>query len=224
MAHPASARAAAINTKVFNFNFSVLWRKLDPLMTAANKITLGRILLVPLFVVQILLYVGGGEEKYRLGAIVCFALAAGADGLDGYIARRFNQRTELGAILDPLADKLLLVSAIIVLSLESHRRFEQIPFWLAAVVLTRESVLLAGMAVIHFTSGKFVARPRLAGKVATVLQVALVLWTLLKWPHAPLPWLTAGAGVFVVVSGLYYLGDFMRQYRSAEPLVPKSLP
>jgi len=178
---------------------------------------------VPFFVVLILLYVGGGQEKYRLGAILCFALAAGADGLDGYIARRFNQKTELGAILDPLADKLLLVSAIVVLSLESHGRFEQIPFWLVAVVVTRETVLLAGMAVIHFTAGKFLARPRLAGKVATVLQVAMVLWTLLKWPATALPFLTAGAGVFVVVSGLFYLCDFMRQFRNGGQWVRKSL-
>jgi CDP-diacylglycerol--glycerol-3-phosphate 3-phosphatidyltransferase len=192
-------------------------------MTVANKISIARILLVPLFVIQILLYVSGGEDRYRVGAVLCFALAAGADALDGYIARRFNQKTELGAILDPLADKLLLVSAVVMLSLGSHHRFAQIPLWLVAVVVTRETILLVGMAVIHFTSGKFVARPRLAGKLATVLQMALVLWTLLRWPASALPFLTAGSGLLVVLSGLYYLGDFMRQYRNGGELIRKSL-
>jgi CDP-diacylglycerol--glycerol-3-phosphate 3-phosphatidyltransferase len=224
VAQPASASAAAIHTKVFIFILLILWSKLILTMTAANKITIARILLVPLFIVQILLYIGGGQERFRLGAILCFALAAGADGLDGYVARRFNQKTELGAILDPLADKLLLVSAIVVLSLESHRKFVPIPLWLVVIVLIRETILLIGMAVLYWTSGKFMARPRLAGKMATVLQVAAVLWTLLKWPQAALPSLTAGAGLFVILSGLYYLGDFMRQFRNGRELIPKSLP
>lgn len=193
-------------------------------MTAANKITIARILLVPLFVALILLYVRGGEEKYRVAAIVCFALAAGTDGVDGYIARHFNQKTELGTILDPLADKLLLVSAIVVLSCDSHQRLVQIPVWLVVVVVTRESILLAGMAVIHWTAGKFVARPRLVGKLATVLLMAAVLWTMLKWPTVVLPFLTAGGGLCVVVSGAYYLGDFMRQFRGGGELVGKGVP
>src|SRR6185295_6973655 len=85
-------------------------------MTTANKITILRILLVPFFIAQVLYYVGNGGELYRLLAILSFAIAAISDGVDGYIARRYNQRSELGAILDPLADKLLLVSAVILLS------------------------------------------------------------------------------------------------------------
>jgi phosphatidylglycerophosphate synthase len=103
--------------------------------------------------------------------------------------------------------------------LESHHRFVQIPVWLVVVVVTRESILLAGMAVIHWTSGRFVARPRLPGKLATVLQMAAVLWTLLKWRPAPLPGLVAGAGLFVIISGLYYLGDFFQQFKHGEPLI-----
>ena len=182
-------------------------------MTTANKITLGRILLVPLFVVLILGYAGGGREGDRLAAILCFALASAADALDGYIARHYNQKTELGAILDALADKLLLVSALVVLSVDSHQRFVQIPRWLVFMVVARETILLIGMAVIHCAWGKCVARPRLAGKLATVLQMAAVLWTMLKWPAAALPFLTAGAGLFVLISGLLYLHDFTRQLR-----------
>ena len=90
-------------------------------MTTANKITIGRILLVPFFIVLVLYYIQTDNEWYRLWAIISFALASLADGLDGYIARRYNQRSELGAILDPLADKLLLVSAIVLLTLCGSR-------------------------------------------------------------------------------------------------------
>src|SRR4051812_31045423 len=79
-------------------------------MTAANKVTISRILLVPFFVVSVIYYVNTGVEWYRWLAISCFGVAAVSDGIDGFIARHFNQRSELGAVLDPLADKLLLVS------------------------------------------------------------------------------------------------------------------
>jgi CDP-diacylglycerol--glycerol-3-phosphate 3-phosphatidyltransferase len=182
-------------------------------MTTANKITLARMLFVPVVAVQILSYVNGGGEGHRWAAIGCFALASLGDALDGYIARRYNQRSDLGAILDPLADKLLLVSALVILSLDTRQRLAQIPWWLAAIVVTRELVLLVGMVAIHHAWGKFTARPRLLGKGATVLQMAAVLWTLLKWRAAALPFLTAGAGLLTVLSGLYYLQDFLRQWR-----------
>ena len=182
-------------------------------MTTANKVTIARTLFVPLFVVQVISYVNGGIEWHRLAAIACFGLAALGDAVDGYIARRYNQRSELGAILDPLADKLLLVSALVILSFDPRQRLAQIPWWLAAIVVTRELILLAGMVAIRCARGKFTARPRLPGKVSTVLQIAAVLWTLLKFPAGPLPFLTAGAGLFTVWSGLFYLYDFMRQWR-----------
>ncbi len=83
-------------------------------MTTANRITIVRILLVPLFVVEVLNYVGHGKELHRFLAICTFLVAAVCDGVDGYIARRYNQRSELGAILDPLGDKLLLVGLAVV--------------------------------------------------------------------------------------------------------------
>src|SRR2546426_11928349 len=84
-------------------------------MTTANKITILRILLIPFFVVEVLYYVKDGHELHRLLAVLSFSVAAICDGGGGYIARRYNQRSELGAILDPLADKLLLVSGIVLL-------------------------------------------------------------------------------------------------------------
>ena len=85
-------------------------------MTTANKITILRILLIPFFVVELIYYLQTGNEVHRLLAILTFAVTAILDGVDGYIARRYNQKSELGAILDPLADKMLLLSGIITLS------------------------------------------------------------------------------------------------------------
>src|ERR1700749_923464 len=102
-------------------------------MTTANKVTIGRILLIPIFIVEILYYFKTSDEIHRVIGLTCFAVASILDGVDGYIARRYNQRSELGAILDPLADKLLLVSGIVLLSMES-RYFMRIPLYLTATV------------------------------------------------------------------------------------------
>src|SRR5258708_39164920 len=111
-------------------------------MTTANKITILRILLIPFFVVEVLYYVKNGNEIHRLLAILSFAVAAICDGVDGYIARRYNQRSELGAILDPLADKLLLVSGIVVLSFEHRPWLETIPLWVTGTLIGRDILLL----------------------------------------------------------------------------------
>src|SRR5580765_5271479 len=123
-------------------------------MTTANKITILRILLIPFFVVQVLYYVRSGHELHRLLAILAFAIAAICDGVDGYIARRYNQRSELGAILDPLADKLLLVSGIVLFSFNNEPRFGSIPLWLTGIIIGRDLLLLVGLGVIHVTVGK----------------------------------------------------------------------
>src|SRR3989454_10441359 len=122
-------------------------------MTTANRITIFRILLVPFFIVEVLSYVERGEEWHRYLAIGSFATAAICDGVDGYIARRYNQRSELGAILDPLADKLLLVSGIAVLSFEHKPFLATIPLWLTATIIGRDMLLLTGMIVIQMTGG-----------------------------------------------------------------------
>src|SRR5438128_9662171 len=133
-------------------------------MTTANKITILRILLIPFFVVQVLYYVKDGEEFHRLLAILSFAVAAICDGVDGYLARRYNQRSELGAILDPLADKLLLVSAIVLLSRHDKPTLDRIPFWLTMTVIGRDVILLLGLIVIHYTCGIIKVKPHLIGK------------------------------------------------------------
>ena len=191
-------------------------------MTTANKITIGRILLVPFFISQVIYYAHTGLTGYRWGALLSFAVASLADGLDGYVARHYNQRSELGAILDPLADKLLLTSAIILLSLENHRYFDRIPMWLTVTVLSRDAMTLIGMALIHYTMGKVKVRARLTGKIATVLQIATVLWILLGWNTRVLTYLVALAGFFTAVSGLLYILDGVRQLNSHPASAPTS--
>ncbi|HTV63593.1 MAG TPA: CDP-alcohol phosphatidyltransferase family protein, partial [Verrucomicrobiae bacterium] len=123
-------------------------------MTTANKVTILRILLIPFFVVELIYYVRTGNEVHRLFAILSFAITAILDGVDGYIARRYNQKSELGAILDPLADKLLLVSAVVTLSFNNAPYLRQIPLWLTGTIIGRDAVLGIGWVVIHLVVGK----------------------------------------------------------------------
>ena len=180
-------------------------------MTTANKITVLRILLVPFFIVQVVEYGRTHDELHRLLAILTFAIVAISDGIDGYIARRYNQRSELGAMLDPLADKMLLVSGVILLSRSFNPYFERIPVWLTTTILSRDALLVIGLVVIHYTFGKIKVRPRFTGKISTVLQMATVLWTLLQWRSDIRYYLALGAAIFTGVSGALYVLDGMRQ-------------
>ena len=185
-------------------------------MTTANKITILRILLIPFFVVEVLYYVRTGNAVHQLLAILCFAVASICDGVDGYVARRYNQRSELGAILDPLADKLLLVSAVVVLSFDHEPYLNTIPLWLTGTIIGRDVLLLVGLVVIQVTIGKVTVRPRMVGKIATVLQMIVVLWILANLDEGWLLALIAGAAIFTAISGLFYVWDGVRQL-SAHP-------
>jgi cardiolipin synthase (CMP-forming) len=189
-------------------------------MTTANKITILRILLIPVFIVQILYYFKNGDERHRWAGLLCFGLAAALDGVDGYIARHYNQRSELGAILDPLADKLLLVSGIVLLSFNNQHYLKVIPTWVMVTIISRDALLLIGLVVFQMIGIKAKVRPRILGKVATVLQMIMVLWTFLKWNSDWLPYWTGAAAVCTGISGLLYLWDGMRQLSAS----PKSLP
>ena len=190
-------------------------------MTTANKITILRILLIPFFVVEGLYYVTTGNEVYRLMAIISFAIASICDGVDGYVARRYNQRSELGAILDPLADKLLLVSGIVLLSF-NWRYFERIPLWLTCTIIGRDVLILAGVIVIQITVGKLRVKPRVFGKIATVLQMVTVIWVLLKWDEKWLERFALGAAIFTGASGLLYVWDGVRQLSTHPASNPES--
>ncbi len=184
-------------------------------MTTANKITILRILLIPFFVVELIYYLQTGNEIHRLLALLSFAITAILDAVDGYIARRYNQKSELGAILDPLADKLLLVSAIVTLSFNRSPHLGQIPLWLTGTIIGRDLLILIGIVVIRLTVSKVKVRPRLSGKIATVFQMIVVVWILLDWDRdLNARWFTIwtiGAAAFTGLSGLLYVFDGIRQ-------------
>jgi CDP-diacylglycerol--glycerol-3-phosphate 3-phosphatidyltransferase len=186
-------------------------------MTTANKITILRMLLIPFFVVEILYFVETGTELHRLLALLTFAVAAILDGVDGYVARHYHQQSELGTVLDPLADKLLLVSGIVVLSFDHAPRLVTIPLWLTGTIIGRDLLLGVGTVIIWLVVGKITVRPRVTGKIATVLQMAVVLWILLKWAEHHAEWLkiiSLGAGLFTGASGLFYVWDGSKQLGS----------
>jgi len=127
-------------------------------MTTANKITILRILLVPFFVVRCFITSAPAMKSTGL-SLCCVSPWRPSATVDGYIARRYNQWSELGTILDPLADKLLLVSGVIVLSFNNLPWLDQVPLWLTGTIIGRDLLILVGMVVIHMTVGKVKVRP-----------------------------------------------------------------
>jgi len=197
-------------------------------MTTANKITIARILAIPLFVAMAIYYgrgvqTGHPQEWQRVAAILVFALAAISDGLDGYIARHYNQRTRLGLILDPIADKGLLLTAIVTLSVSNwHYEF---PLWFPILVISRDMVILTGSLLLHYLNGKVQVRARLIGKAATALQMLSIAAAMLQvnrpglTPEPPFSWMDGLvwlAGFFTFTSGIGYVIDGVRQLQAGD--------
>lgn len=197
-------------------------------MTLPNKITIGRIFLIPVFVMFALYYgrsvaKGSPVEWYRWLAIITFVVAAASDGIDGYIARKYNQMSKLGVILDPIADKGLLLSGIITLSL-SQWQYE-FPVWFPVLVITRDVVVVAGAVMLHVVLGDMKVKPTWTGKAATAAQMtaigAVMLWPQMHWDwevlgvtiHA-LDVPVAVAGLFTLVSGLGYVNGGLQRLHS----------
>ena len=193
-------------------------------MTTANKITVVRILMIPAFVTMAIYYgesiqEGARAEWMRLTAIAIFLIAAVSDGLDGYVARHYKQRSALGAILDPIADKGLLLSAIITLSIsnwsEIDPEYGRFPAWFPVLVITRDAVILVGAGVLHLLNGKVHVKPKWTGKVATVLQMVAIGWVMLQLRLFSLLYVVIAAGFFTLVSGIIYVADGVRQLQAA---------
>jgi cardiolipin synthase len=138
-----------------------------------NLITLTRIALVP--VLALMLF-----QKRAFGALIIVFVAGLSDVLDGFAARRWHQRTKVGTLIDPLADKILLSTAFILLAVRSLGFTYVIPLWLMAVVIARDFIILAGGVVIFLIRGRREFPPTVFGKVSTVLQVATIFWVILS--------------------------------------------
>lgn len=199
---PGSARAGAgAGLTVGSGGFRVA----AGLITTATKITLVRLFLVPVFIGELLAYLKTGTAAHYWIAIAAYGVAVVSDGVDGYVARRFNQRTELGAMLDPLADKLLMRSALVVLTFWGAPRFAPIAGWLTGLILLGDALVLTGYGILHAVKNRPPVKPEWSGKGATVLQMGLVSWVLLQWPAAAVPWWMAGTAVFTAVATGQYL-------------------
>lgn len=150
-------------------------------LTPANWITLLRILLIFPFVIS-LLKMGNEEYGYwmRMGGIILFIVMAVSDAVDGYLARVTKQMTQLGAFLDPLADKLMITCASIILSVpETAVEGFQLPLTVVVLIIGKDLLLLLGFILTYFLTGKIHIRPVWAGKGSTFLQIAMVFSVLI---------------------------------------------
>lgn len=135
-------------------------------MTIPNLITVGRLILVPVVIVMIV-------QGFWAAAFGLFALAALSDGIDGFIARRFDMRSQLGAYLDPLADKALLVSVYVTLAVVGA-----IPVWLAIVVVSRDAMIVAAVVLSWGMSHPVAIEPLVVSKLNTFAQLAFAAYAL----------------------------------------------
>jgi cardiolipin synthase len=168
-------------------------------MNIPNFLSLLRIVLVPVFVIFLI------QVQYY-NALIVFVIAGLTDALDGTMARLLNAQTKLGSYLDPIADKLLLATSFVTLAILGI-----IPGWLTVIVMSRDFIILLGIAILSLMSVTFEIKPALIGKVTTALQIATIFLALLdqavvndvseNWNLA-LFWLTAS---FTVASGLIYI-------------------
>ncbi|MEC9005765.1 MAG: CDP-alcohol phosphatidyltransferase family protein [Nitrospirota bacterium] len=162
-----------------------------------NTLTILRILLIPV-IVGFLVY------DYFDFALVTLLIAALTDMLDGSIARMANQKTEFGAYLDPLADKLLLMTTFITFSL-----LDMVPVWSVIVVVSRDAILLTGTLLARVTNTKINASPSVLGKATTVFQLVYIILVLVLFSYqfdpASLTPLLYAMSILTVASGLHYI-------------------
>jgi cardiolipin synthase (CMP-forming) len=181
-------------------------------VTLPNALTVVRIVLIPVFV--------GALYYQRFGwALAVFMVAGATDGLDGLFARRFNQYSPLGQILDPIADKLLLVTSFVTLSLPSimepsalgppHPRHLPVPFWVTAAVISRDIFIVVGAAAINVVTGFRRFRPSWLGKANTAVQITGIVLVLVAASFPPLrgylPTVYTTVFAFALISGVHYV-------------------
>jgi cardiolipin synthase len=191
-------------------------------LTFANQLTFLRLAVIPFFVLALL-------DNQHTAALVLFGAAAVTDTLDGLIARILKQQTALGALLDPIADKLLLTTALVCLTLPDHIRVapeftlvNRVPIWLTVLALSRDMIILVTVGVLYLIYGITRFPPSRAGKLTTfslVVLVSLVLWFNSRETVSPLAvpiaaWTALG---FTLGSGLHYVFRTGQLIREVEP-------
>ncbi len=177
-------------------------------MNLPNLVTLLRILLTPLMV--ILLIDGKVFEAFGI-----FVLAGFTDALDGLLARALKQKTRIGAILDPIADKLLLNSSYVALSIMGL-----VPSWLAVLVISRDVIIVFGVLLLFLIQGGIDIKPTFLGKITTFTQLSTVFFTFWNYQFdfiAPfMPFFFVGTGLTTVASGFHYMALGIQHLGEAE--------
>ncbi len=178
------------------------------IITLPNVLTVFRMALIPVFV-SLLFY-----QQFLL-ALAVFVVAGITDGLDGLLARRFHQQSPLGRILDPIADKMMLVTSFVVLSMRGVYpvpipKHLPIPFWVTITVISRDVFILVGAAAINMVTGFRAFQPSLPGKISTVVQIASVAVVMLAAQTRTgagyyLPTVYAAVFALTLVSGIHYI-------------------
>lgn len=193
-------------------------------MLLANKITIGRFVLVPAIVGAILLHAsavraGSPDQTYRWLAFGLFALAALSDLLDGYVARHYRQQSRLGAFMDPLADKFLMVSTILTLSLTPWPW--TFPLWFPVLVISRDILAIAGTFLVNHLAGSVRMEAHWAGKGATFFQIVAVCWVMLGIRVVHPVWPMTLACVFILAAAGVYVRAAVAQVMEAGPTGPE---
>lgn len=157
---------------------------MSSVLTAANQLTLLRLLLVPVFALCMLY----GRPGW---ALVVFAIAGVTDAFDGFIARRTGQSTALGAWLDPMADKLLVTTMFVMLTVPNLGMPQRLPLWLTVLVLSRDIAIVLTVTVVNLAVARRTFRPTLLGKAATVVYVLTgVVALFANYRGVPMPLVT----------------------------------
>jgi cardiolipin synthase len=171
-------------------------------LTPANQLTLLRMLLIPGFVILVVYGMFGW-------ALAVFVVAGMTDALDGLIARWSGQKTTLGAWLDPMADKLLLVSTFVVLTIPGLGLTNRLPLWLTVMVISRDVVIVLTVAIVNLAIGRRTFRPSIFGKIATATYictaVVAMLFNYLGYHSAVVDLFVWASLVITLVSSLHYI-------------------
>ena len=192
-----------------------------------NVLTVFRMVLIPIFV-SLLFY-----QRF-VWALVVFVTAGVTDGLDGLLARRFDQQSQLGTILDPIADKLMLVTAFIVLSMKGvfHAPLPKhlpIPFWVTVAVISRDVFIIVGAAAINIMTGFRGFKPSWLGKLNTTVQIVAITLIIFaaSFPTGSgyyLPTLYLSVFTFAVLSGAHYVFFVSRLMNEERRQAPSATP
>jgi cardiolipin synthase len=171
-------------------------------LTPANQLTLLRMLLVPAFVILVVYGLFGW-------ALIVFGVAGLTDAFDGLLARRSGQKSNLGAWLDPMADKLLAVSTFVVLTVPGLGLANRLPIWLTVLIISRDVVIVATVAVINLAVGRRTFRPSIYGKIATAIYmltaIAALFFNYLGYHSVVVDLFVYASLAITLISSLHYI-------------------